>query len=454
MPDNLASLLEFLKIPSISTLPEHEPDMRQARDYLIRLFKSLGFTTQILPAQKHPAVFAQKLNSRKNPTVLIYGHYDVQPPDPLDQWQSSPFKPLIKNGKVYSRGATDNKGQLMVHISAIQKLIAKYGKNLPLNFKFLIEGEEEIGSPSISNIAKKYNRLLKSDYLVVSDTEMPTFGQPAIHTRLRGLTYTEIRLQTAAHDAHSGQFGGVIPNPGLTLSHIISRLKNDKNHVLIPGFYDDVLVPSPQELADFAATEPKQTDVLHESSAFSIGGGESSYSLNQRRWTQPTLDVNGMLCGFTGSGSKTIIPSTAMAKLSMRLVPNQNPDKIFKLFSRYIRSLTPKGTHIEIINHASALPYVAPTSHPIFALAKSCLQKAFGQSPIFYATGGSIGAIPLLTQSLGGVPCLMIAMGNSDDNLHAPNEHFSLSNYTKGISAMTDFYFRLSSKLDNTGQSK
>lgn len=444
----LSPLLDVLKIPSVSTLPEHESDMAKCRDFLISQFKALGFSTQILPGLKHPAVFASSTEASAKadqPTVLIYGHYDVQPPDPADQWRTPPFEPTIRDGQIFARGATDNKGQFMVHVMAAKTLVEKFGSNLLLNIKFLIEGEEEIGSPSIAGLAHKYAGLLKADYLVVSDTEMPSPGQPAIHTSLRGLLYTEIRLTTADSDAHSGQFGGVIENPAILLSRLVSQLKDSSNKVRIPGFYTAVASPTPEELADYQKTQPQVSNILHESTGYHIGGGESRYSLNERRWSRPTLDVNGLLAGFTGEGSKTIIPATAMAKISMRLVPDQDPDDIFKKFSAFAKSLVPKGVKLEIIRHADCLPYKAPTNHPVFNLAKKCLTKAFGKHTVFFATGGSIGAIPILTSALKNIPCLMLAMGNADDNLHAPNEHFSLVNYTKGIAAMTDFYTQLHS---------
>jgi len=482
---DIQPLLDLLRIPSISTLVEHEPDMAKARTFLVQLFKSLGFTTQILSSSKHPAVFAQLTTDNQQPTVLIYGHYDVQPPDPLDQWHTPPFEPTIKNGLLYARGATDNKGQFMTHVLAVKELLnqsqhprggvapaAHPGGGLPVNFKFLIEGEEEIGSPGIAGIVKKHSQLLKTDYLLVSDSDMPSPGLPAIDISLRGLVYAEVRLATAAHDAHSGLFGGVIPNPANLLAQVISQLKDDHGRVLIPGFYDSVLAPTPAELADFAKLEPAPADIMHESSSFTIGGGESNRTLNERRWSRPTLDVNGLLSGFTGVGSKTIIPGSAMAKISMRLVPHQDPDDIYRKFDSYVRSLVkrhlgggrmgehprggvapaahpggeqPNGYKLEIIRHSDSLPYQAPTTHPVFSLAKKCLKQAFGSDPVFYASGGSIGAIPLLTKALRDIPCLMIGLGNADDNLHAPNEHIRLSNIEQGITTFTNLYRQLPS---------
>jgi acetylornithine deacetylase/succinyl-diaminopimelate desuccinylase-like protein len=436
-------LTDFLSIPSISTLPEHLSDMARCRQFISEFLQKLGFSVQELPGVKHPAIFAELITQPSNPTVLIYGHYDVQPADPIESWITPPFTPTIKGDKLYARGATDDKGQIAVHLLAAKQLIEKFGRNLPINFKFYIEGEEEIGSNSITDHVQKYSQLLQADYLIVSDTEMPEVGTPAIHVSLRGLVYTEIRLTTADHDLHSGQFGGVAPNPAIWLAALITKLKAEGNKILIPHFYDDVINPTPEELSDFKILEPTEATIMSEGSQYWVGGGEREYLLNERRWSRPTLDVNGFLSGFTGEGSKTIIPNTAMAKISMRLVPNQNPSKIFANFKSYVESLAPKHAKLEVIHHADCLPYKAPLSHPVFNLAKKCLSEAFQKPTVYFATGGSIGAIPVLTTALNNIPCLMIAVGNADDNLHAPNEFIRIDNISKCLIAMTYFYSNL-----------
>lgn len=439
----LDSLIHLLRIKSISTQKEYLPAMEEARHFVVDLFTSLGFTTKILRGERHDAVFAQKITNPRIPTVLVYGHYDVQPPEPLEGWKTDPFEPTISKGKIYARGSTDNKGQFMTHIMAINELIEKFGDKLPVNFKFLIEGEEEIGSISVEQLARKYGKSLFScDYIIVSDSEMPRLGQPAIDISLRGLVYTEVTIETASQDLHSGQFGGVAENPANLLAHVIAQLKDKEGRIHIPKFYDDVIPPTKQELRDYKALKTTKTEIVNDGSMFGIGGGESWYSLNERRWSRPTLDVNGIVGGYTGEGSKTIIPARASAKVSMRLVPNQNPDKIYKNFVKFVKQLVPKTARVKIILHATALPYKAPTDQPIFEIVKASLKKVFGKPAVFQGVGGSIGFVPIMAGYLK-VPCALVGFGLPDENLHSPNEHFSLENYYKGIEAMVDLYQNL-----------
>ena len=462
----LDPLIHYLKIPSISTQEKYKSEMEAARHFLVDTFSSMGFETKILKGVKHDAVFASLTTNYHLPSALIYGHYDVQPPEPLKEWKTSPFEPTVKNGNIYARGATDQKAQLMVHIMAIKKLmeysilpgggIKNTGseiqlknknkdfspgvKRFPANFKFLIEGEEEIGSLSIESMAKQYgNSLLKSDYIIVSDSQMYSDTQPAIDISLRGLTYAEIRLKTARHDLHSGQFGGVAENPVKILANVISRLKDEDEKVLVPHFYDEVENFTPEELRYFKNLKTKESLIKKEGGLFLTGGGETDYSINERRWTRPSLDINGIWGGYHEEGSKTIIPAEAGAKVSMRLVPNQNPEKIFNLFSSYVRKLIPKGVEVEIIDHASCLPYKAPTDHVIYSLAQKSIEKVFKNKAVYSGVGGSIGFVPIMAKALKA-PVLMLGFGLSDDNLHAPNEKYSLENYYKWISVMTDFY--------------
>ena len=438
----MEQLIEFLKIKSVSAQDKYKPEMKRAREFLVKNFKDLGFTTRILKGKKHDAVFAQRVANPKVPTVLIYGHYDVQPPEPLDQWKSDPFNPVIKKGKIFARGATDNKGQFMAQFMAVRELLTS-DRGINLNLKFLVEGEEEIGSVSIEAIAKKYaTSLLAADLIVVSDSEMYEKGLPTIDVNLRGLTYAEIFLRSGKGDVHSGQFGGVAPNPAIELARIIAKLKNEEGKILVPGFYDDVEKPTDKELADFKNLPVSKEKLMQEGGMFYVDGGEKSYSLNERRWVRPTLDVNGITSGYQGEGSKTIIPAEASAKISMRLVPNQNPDKVFALFSKYVKSMIPKGMKARIVNHSSALPYKAPVDAPVFELMKQSLKRVHGVNAVFGGVGGSIGFVPIVAKALG-VPCLMVGFGLPDENLHAPNEHFRIDNYIKGIRTMTDFYHHL-----------
>ncbi len=428
---------------------EYLPQMEQARHYLIDLFQGMGFTTQILKGEKHDAVYAELTTNNKLPTVLIYGHYDVQPADPLEEWKTEPFTPTVKNNVLYARGATDDKGQFMIHVMAVARLHAlsevegSDDNSLPCNFKFLIEGEEEIGSISVESLAQKYAKnLFKCDYLLVSDSEMYTKGQPSIDISLRGLTYAEIEIRTAKQDLHSGQFGGIVQNPAIILSKVIASFKDENGKVLIEGFYDDVVDPSKEELQDYNLLEPMEKDLKKEAHVWGLGGGEKKYSLNERRWSRPTLDVNGIWSGYTGEGSKTIIPARAHAKISMRLVPNQDPEKIFTLFTQHIgRNFDFYGKSSYRL-HSSALPYKSPTNHPVFDIMKKSLKKAFGKEPVFIGVGGTIGFVPVVANALN-VPCLLVGFGLPDDQLHSPNEHFSLDNYYKGIETMVDFYNNL-----------
>lgn len=435
-------LLHFLRIKSISTQDEYLSDMEQARHFLVDLFSDLGFQTKALEGKRHDAIFTQRITDPKLPTVLIYGHYDVQPPDPLDQWKTDPFEPKILNGKIYARGATDNKGQLMVHIMAVKSLIEKHGLALPVNFKFFIEGEEEIGSISIASIVAKHKKDLACDYILVSDSEMPKPKHPAIDISLRGLVYTEVIIRAAQQDLHSGQFGGVAENPANVLAYIIAALKDKSGRITIPKFYDQVLPPTKKELQDYKALTISKKELSQEGKMFGVGGGEEWYSVNERRWARPTLDVNGIISGYTGQGSKTIIPAQASAKISMRLVPNQDPYKIYADFVKYVKKLAPRTTRVEVVKHADALPYKAPTDSHVFDLIKKSLRKAFGQPAVFSGVGGSIGFVPIVAKALK-VPCLMVGFGLPDENLHSPNEHFLLDNYGRGIKAMVDFYQKL-----------
>lgn len=447
---HLQKLKEFLKFKSISARDEFLEEMEKTRQFLTLTFEEMGFKTQVLPGQKHHAVFAEKVTDPKLPTLLIYGHYDVQPVEPLEEWRTPPFEPTVIDNKIYARGATDNKGQAMIHTSAVKYLIEEHGQeNLPVNFKFLLEGEEEIGSISIEALAKEYKNLLQCDYILVSDSEMVGPGKPAIDNSLRGLLYTEIFLESAEQDVHSGQLGGIAENPAIVLARIITELKDKNEKVKIPNFYKDVVDPTKKELEDYQALETSKEQLMEEGKLFGIGGGENEFSLNERRWSRPTLDVNGIQSGYIGEGSKTIIPAKASAKISMRLVPNQDPKKVFADFEKFVTKLVPSHIRLKIVRHADALPYKAPTDHPIFNLVKQSLEKSFGTPAVFQGVGGSIGFVPIVAGTLN-VPCIMIGFGLATENIHAPNEHLNLDNFYKGIEAMTEFYNRFAKTVDTS----
>ncbi len=438
--DLIKPLFELLKIPSISTQEKYKKDMERARNYLLKLFSSMGFKTKILKGIKHDAVFAELTTKHSLPTTLIYGHYDVQPPDPLNEWKTPPFNPTIKGDEIFARGSSDDKCQFMIHIMAIKELRKEKEFKLPVNVKFIIEGEEEIGSPSIDSFAKKYSKdLLKSDFLIVSDSEMPHKNQPAIDISLRGILYTEISIETAKQDVHSGSFGGVAENPIILLCRLISKLKNKNGKINIPGFYKDVIIPTSDHLADIKKYSKTQEEIIKEGGLFGIGGGEYNYSLEKRIGIRPTFDVNGIWGGYQEEGSKTIIPYKASAKISMRLVPNQNPDKIFRLFEKEVRRIFPKWVNVKIKRLVDCLPYIAPTNHKVYDLMKQSLKKVYGKEPILKRVGGSIGFVPIMAKALK-IPVIMVGFALPDANIHAPNEHFNLKNYYKGIELMKDFF--------------
>jgi acetylornithine deacetylase/succinyl-diaminopimelate desuccinylase-like protein len=441
---NLKPLLDLLKIASISTGAKYAPEMTKAVSFLSTKLKGMGFAVQILSGLKHKAIFAQKIINPKLPTVLIYGHYDVQPPEPLNAWITPPFEPTIRGGKVFARGASDDKGQLMIHIMAVEKLLAQTKNTPPINIKFIIEGEEEIGSISIPQIAKKYAKsLLKCDFLIVSDSEMPARNQPSLDVSLRGVVYMEVILKTAKQDLHSGSFGGVAENPANLLIQLIAKMKNEKGKVLIPGFYKGVVDPKKYPFINkFKIT---QKEIIKEGKLLLLGGGEPNFTLNERRWFRPTLDINGLSSGFEEEGQKTIIPSQAMAKISMRLVPNQDPREIVKLFSDFVKKHVPKGVGLKIIEHASSYPYIAPVDNPIYSRMATVLTKNFGKKPVMIGVGGSIGFVPIVAKALR-VPCVLVGFGLYDDQIHSPNENFKLKNYTKGIQTMIDFYLSFLTK--------
>jgi len=440
-------LLELLKIPSISTQEKYKPAMKRTREFLVKEFKSMGFETKILKGMTHDAVFAQLTVDRLLPTVLIYGHYDVQPPEPLEEWKTPPFEPKIINDYIYARGSADNKGQFMIHIMAVRKLIERSDKRPKINFKFLIEGEEEIGSPSVESLAKKYAKdLFKCDYVIVSDTSMLNKDQPVISVCLRGLVCTEICIETAKNDLHSGSWGGIADNPAIILSRVISELKRKDGSINIRGFYDDINTPSEELLAHFKKNQSSEKDFVKNEQIF-YTAGEERHSFAERKYFRPTLDVNGIYSGYTEKGSKTVIPCCASAKISMRLVPNQNPEKIYKLFQKRIKEIVPKQAKVTITAETGCLPYIAPTNHPVFGLIIQSLKKIYKSEPVYNGCGGSIGFVPIMAKALK-VPVIMVGFELPGSNIHAPNENFSLSNYYKGIKVFEDFYSHVH-EIDN-----
>jgi acetylornithine deacetylase/succinyl-diaminopimelate desuccinylase-like protein len=438
---NLAELTEFLRIPSVSTKSEHKPDIERAAKWLAEKLRAAGMEKiEIIPTKLHPLVYAESKQIAGRPTVLFYGHYDVQPAEPLNLWTSPAFEPTVRDGNLFGRGTADDKGQVHIHLKALEALYKSEG-SLPLNVKVIIEGEEEVGSVSLWDFVLKNKELLRADALVVSDTAMLAKGVPSITYGLRGLDYFQVEITGPAQDLHSGVFGGAVPNPITILAEMIAKLHDKNFHVTVPGFYDDVAKISKAEHKALAALPWKEKDFRKTVGAPELCG-EKGFSIVEQLSCRPTLELNGIWGGYMGEGSKTVIPSKAFAKISARLVPNQDPPKIAKLVERHIRKLLPKSVKCDFKVLSMGKPWVAPYSHPIFQKAIHALQQGFGKKAVFIREGGSI---PFVTQmhDTFNVPCVLLGFGLPDENAHAPDEHISLENYFGGIKSVAIFYDQL-----------
>ncbi|HOJ17922.1 MAG: dipeptidase [Ignavibacteriales bacterium] len=430
-------LKEFLRIPSISTNEENKGDMQKCADYVERKMREAGLSkTKVFQTEGHPIVYGEWLGAKGKPTVLFYGHYDVQPVDPIELWQTPPFEPVVKDGKIWARGATDDKGQLFVHIKSVEAYLKETGE-LPLNVKFLIEGEEEIGSPSLGKFISTNKNLLKCDTVVISDTSLFQPGIPTLTYGLRGLSYLEVEVTGPDRDLHSGSYGGAVANPANVLIEMIAKLHDKNNKIMIPHFYDDVLKLTNQERENF-----KKLKLSDKAFAKEVGvkelTGEKGFTTLERIWARPTLDVNGIWGGFTGKGAKTIIPSKASAKFSMRLVPNQEPKKIAKLVCDYLMSIAPKGVKVKVTNLHGGYPVITPLEHKATKTAAKAMEKAFKKKTVFIREGGSIPVIATFATILK-VPSVMMGLGLNSENLHSPNEHFDLKHFHLGI--LSSAYF-------------
>lgn len=438
---NLSELKEFLRIPSVSTKREHKADVERAAKWVADQLREAGLANvEIVPTKMHPLVLADSLEAPSGPTVLFYGHYDVQPADPLEFWTSPAFEPDVRDGKLYGRGTADDKGQVHIHLKALEALKKTQGK-LPLNIKVIIEGEEEIGSVSLWDFVARNKERLKADVLIVSDTSMLARGVPSVTYGLRGLNYYQVEITGPSQDLHSGTFGGAVPNPITVLAETIAKLHDKNLRVTVPGFYDDVALLSAKERKALKALPWKESDFRKTVGAPGLCG-ENKFTTIERIWCRPTLELNGIWGGYTGEGSKTVIPSKAFAKISTRLVPNQKPEKIAKQVEKHIRKLLPKCVHCKFEVLSIGKPWVAPFTHPIFQNAIQALQKGFGKKAVFIREGGSI---PFVTQmhDTFKVPCVLIGFGLPDENAHAPDEHILLENYFGGIKSMALFYSNL-----------
>ena len=435
---HLNELYDFLRIPSVSAKSEHKPDIERGSHWVADRLGSAGFkNVEIIPTNLHPLVYAESLEAPGKPTILFYGHYDVQPAEPLDLWTSPAFEPTVRDGNIYGRGTADDKGQVHIHLKALESLHQLDGK-FPINIKVLIEGEEEVGSVSLWDFVQKNKAKLKSDALIVSDTSMLGKGVPSITYGLRGLNYYQIELTGPERDLHSGVYGGAVPNPLTVLAELFAKLHDKNFRVTVPGFYDDVdTVPAAERKALNAL--PWKAKDFKKAVGASEYCGEKGFTIVERLWIRPTLELSGIWGGYQGEGAKTVIPSKAYAKFSTRLVPGQDPPKIAKLVEKHVRKLLPKFVHCRFEVLSTGKPWVAAYQAPIFQIAQSALQKGFGKKAVFIREGGSI---PFVTQmhDTFKIPCVLIGFGLPDENAHAPDEHLALENYYGGIKAIAHLY--------------
>ena len=433
----LTELFDLLRIPSVSADSRHKGDVRKAAEYVAQKLKEAGADkVELMETKGHPIVFGEKITDPKKPTVLVYGHYDVQPPDPLNLWTSPPFEPTVKDGKIYARGACDDKGQVYMHIKAFEIMTKQ--NLLSCNIKFMIEGEEEVGSEHLGEFVKENKSKLKADVILISDTSLISLDQPSITAGLRGLSYMEVEVTGPNRDLHSGVYGGAVANPVNVLCKMIASLHDENGRITIPGFYDRIAELSPAERkalnnAPFDLNEYKKELGIEEVQ------GEKGYTTLERTGIRPTLDVNGIWGGYAGEGAKTVLPAKGHAKISMRLVPNQNPQEISDLFTKHFISIAPKSVKIKVIAHHGGEPAVTPTDSRAFNAASKAFEEVWGKTPIPTRDGGSIPIVALFKKELG-LDTVLMGFGLDTDALHSPNEHFGIKNFLIGIETIVAFY--------------
>ncbi len=436
-------LKQYLAIPSVSALPQHKADVRRCAEWTADELRRIGLqNVKLIDTPGNPVVYGDWLCASDAPTLLFYGHYDVQPVDPLDQWISPPFEATVRDGEIYARGAADDKGQVFMHIKAIEAYLKQTG-GLPLNIKLLIEGEEEVGSTHLDEFVRTHKAKLATDVVVVSDSPMFDRGVPSICYGLRGLTYFQIDVRGSKTDLHSGSFGGALANPAFILARVLAQMKDRGGRVKIPGFYDDVRPLSEAERAEWKKLPFNETRYRKELGAPRLFG-ETGYSTLERVWARPTFEVNGLLSGFTGDGAKTVLPATAMAKVSMRLVPDQNPDTIAELFETYLKKICPKSVELTITRMHGGNPWMTEFDNQYVRAAGRAIERGFGQVPVFNREGGSIPVVSTFQQELG-VPSVLFGIGLPDENAHAPNEKLDLGNFHNGIVASSYLYREIAS---------
>mgnify|MGYP002623179466 CR=1 FL=1 len=435
-------LCDLLRIPSISTDSQYKQEVRRAGEWVAAALGRFGLASELIETEKHPLVYAESPPVPGAPVVLVYGHYDVQPPDPLDEWISPPFEPTVRDGNIVARGATDDKGQMLTHVKSVQAWMETVG-SLPLQVKFLIEGEEESGSESLYPFLEENKEKLACDVAVVSDCSQFGPGHPAITYGLKGIAYFELRVQGPKKDLHSGTFGGAVTNPANALARMLSSLLDEKGRVQLPGFYDDVVPLSDRERSQMGALPFDEKAFMRQIGVTAVSG-ETGYTTIERRWARPTCDINGLWSGYQGEGAKTVLPAKAGAKFSFRLVPNQDPAKIKERLAEHLEQHCPPGVTIELIDMHGGAGIVMSLDSPYMSAAQNAIEKGFGRPPVFIREGGSIPVVSAFYEGLG-VATLLLGWGLDDDNTHSPNEKFCLADFHRGIKASAHLWRELGS---------
>jgi len=434
----LEELKAFLAIPSISALPQHAGDVKRCAEWCGDEMRRVGMeNVKLIDTPGNPVVYGDWLSAQGAPTILFYGHYDVQPVDPLELWQSPPFEATLRDGEIYARGSADDKGQVFMHFKAIEAHLKQNGR-LPVNMKVILEGEEEVGSVNLDDFIRAHKGELGADVVVISDSAMFGRGVPSICYGLRGLVYFQLDLRGSSTDLHSGSFGGAVANPAMVLAQVLAQMKDRGGRIRIPGFYDDVVALQEEERKAWASL-PFNEKQYKKDFGIPKTFGESGYTTLERTWARPTFEVNGLLSGFTGEGAKTVLPAVSMAKVSMRLVPNQNPDKIAGLFEAHVKDITPKTVELKVTRMHGGKPWMTAYDNPYVQAAGRAIDKGFGRKPVFTREGGSIPVVSTFQEELG-LPSVLFGVGLPDENAHAPNEKLDAANFHGGIISSAVLY--------------
>jgi acetylornithine deacetylase/succinyl-diaminopimelate desuccinylase-like protein len=433
----LNEMMELLRIPSVSAKTEHNGDMTKCAEAVKKSFLNAGAgKAQVMQTEGFPVIYAEKIIDKNKPTVLVYGHYDVQPPEPLELWHSKPFEPVIRDGKVFARGSADDKGQFFMHLKALEMMVKT--NTMFTNIKFIIEGEEEIGSPNLGKFVEQNKELLKADVILISDSSMLSLDTPSLDVGVRGLSYIEVEITSAERDLHSGTYGGAVANPIIVLAEMIASCHDENNHITIPGFYDEVVEVSAKERAMLAEAPFDENEYKNEIGIKELWG-EKGYTTNERTGIRPTLEVNGIWGGYLSEGAKTVLPSKATAKISARLVPNQTSEKMTKRLIDYFTSIAPSSVTVKAFEHHGGEPYLTPIDSKGYKAATRAIETTFGKTPVPLRGGGSIPISTILEKELG-VKIIFMGFGLDSDNLHSPNEKYGIVNFNKGIETIPYFH--------------